>query len=182
MVCGSLELISRCTKLWTCSILRKAIGANTLVAAQTDNMFTANWSGAEIRVRSAFWVTRSYSGLPTMMKRGLVIRLQRTVCDMKRWLATGQPAWISISISISIRHLVGGPRVLFCPLFVVPDVPPLDLQRIRSRAQTPERTGHLHVLPAVRRHVMRDLCEESWREKEADKKALKGHYCPLMAF
>lgn len=98
--------------------------------------------------------------------------------DVKQWFTTEWTGWINISIS----HLVGGPRLLVCPLFVVPDVPPLDLQRIRSRAWSPKRTGHLHILPTVRRHVMRDLCEESWWEKDRDREALKAIILHLQHF
>ena len=59
---------------------------------------------------------------------------------------------------------------LLLPVSVVLDVPPLDLQGVGGRARPTEGTSHLYILPALRRDVVRYLCEESCnRKKERDK-------------
>jgi hypothetical protein len=63
-------------------------------------------------------------------------------------------------------YLIGGPGLFLCPVSVVPDVPPLDLQGVGGSCP-PEGARHLHVLATLCCDVMGDLCEHSCMEKKA---------------
>lgn len=74
---------------------------------------------------------------------------------------------ISHQESLSSTYFVGGPRLPVRPVHVVPDVPPLDLQRVGGRPGPSEGAGHLHVLPSVCCHVVRHLGEHGWTQNWA---------------
>lgn len=71
---------------------------------------------------------------------------------------------ISHQDSLSSTYFVGGPGLPVCPVHVVPDVPPLDLQRVGGRPGPSEGAGHLHVLASVCCHVVRHLGEHGWTQ------------------
>ena len=68
----------------------------------------------------------------------------------------------------SETYFIGCPGLSLCPVQVVPDVPPLDLQWIRGYPRPSEGAGHLHILPSLGCHVMRHLCEHGWKHTKRD--------------
>lgn len=64
--------------------------------------------------------------------------------------------------SMQVTYLIGCPGLSARPVQMVPDVPPLDLQRVRGHPRPSEGARHLHVLTSLSGHVMRHLCEHGW--------------------
>lgn len=63
-------------------------------------------------------------------------------------------------------YFIGCPGLSVRPVEMVPDVPPLDLQRVRGRPGPSEGAGHLHILTPLSSHVMGHLCEHGWKDTE----------------
>lgn len=65
------------------------------------------------------------------------------------------------TVLLWLTYFVGRPGLSVHPVHVVPDVPPLDLQRVWGCSCSSEGACHLHVLAPVCRHIVRDLREHS---------------------
>lgn len=75
-----------------------------------------------------------------------------------------------------VAYLISDPGRLLLPVSVVLNVPPLDLKGVGGRARSAKGAGHLYILTALRRDVMRHLCEESWRRERNKVEKMDGIY------
>lgn len=102
---------------------------------------------------------------PTKTQQGLQTKSFPTGSAGKGSACRALPFRAAVEEEDEGHYLTGSPRLFVRPVLVVADVPPLDLQGVGGGAAAAEGARHLHILPRLRRHVVRGLGEEScWRQ------------------